>query len=196
MPTLGGDQLYLQQELAAISNAIAALNTAIKADEAAITADEAAISANAAAISAINNPTVLQFNPTVPAASSWTASQGYMQGWGSVAKLTPTRSGKVLVMGIAWRSPSVQPAYLYGNIYFGTGTAPAALSTAVVGTTTDTQFTVGSGSTQASVYDLVNFKTICTGLTLGTQYWFDARITSGANATVSCANDHIILAEL
>jgi hypothetical protein len=37
MPTLGGDQLYLQQELASISNAIGTANAAIKSDEAAWT---------------------------------------------------------------------------------------------------------------------------------------------------------------
>lgn len=38
MPTLGGDQLYLQQELASIANAIGALNNTLKGYEAAWTA--------------------------------------------------------------------------------------------------------------------------------------------------------------
>jgi hypothetical protein len=37
-PTLGGDQLYLQQQLAAISNAIATLNAAIRKLEARLVA--------------------------------------------------------------------------------------------------------------------------------------------------------------
>jgi hypothetical protein len=38
MPTLGGDQLYLQQELAAISNAISTANAAITANTAGLAA--------------------------------------------------------------------------------------------------------------------------------------------------------------
>jgi hypothetical protein len=37
-PTLGGDNLYLQQQLAAISNAVATLNAAIRAIEARLVA--------------------------------------------------------------------------------------------------------------------------------------------------------------
>jgi hypothetical protein len=37
-PTLGGDQLYLQQQLASISNAISTLNAAIRAIEARLVA--------------------------------------------------------------------------------------------------------------------------------------------------------------
>lgn len=37
-PTLGGDQLYLQQQLAAISNAVATLNAAIRKLEARLVA--------------------------------------------------------------------------------------------------------------------------------------------------------------
>jgi hypothetical protein len=37
-PTLGGDQLYLQQQLASISNAIATLNAAIRKLEARLVA--------------------------------------------------------------------------------------------------------------------------------------------------------------
>src|SRR6478609_9103215 len=62
-PTLGGDQLYLQQQLAAISNAIAASNAAIKADENAIAANAAAIAAR-----------------TVAPDTSW-HSFAYQNGW-------------------------------------------------------------------------------------------------------------------
>jgi hypothetical protein len=51
MPTLGGDQLYLQQELAAISGAVKGNNSAIQADEDAIAANTSAISTNTSAIS-------------------------------------------------------------------------------------------------------------------------------------------------
>jgi hypothetical protein len=37
-PTLGGDQLYLQQQLASVSNAIATLNAAIRKLEARLVA--------------------------------------------------------------------------------------------------------------------------------------------------------------
>lgn len=217
MPTLGGNALYLQQELASVSQSIKTLTTALEASRALVASLQSDLDATNAAlaatqgnvttlnggvstlnsqVAAINNPQVLQFNPGIPAVSTWTASQGYQQGWGSVAKMTPTRSGKVLVMGIAWRLPAAQPAYIYGNIYYGTGTAPAALSTAAAGSSTDTLITCGSGSTVAGVYDLVNFKTVVTGLTLGTQYWFDARLVSGVTTSITCANDHIFLIEL
>jgi hypothetical protein len=210
MPTLGGDALYLQQELASVSQSIKTLNRALEdsrtlvaslqsdldATNTALAVAQGGVTTLNGKVAAINNPQVLQFAPTSPSTSSWTAAQGYMQGWGSVAKMTPTRSGKVLVMGVAWRAPTAQPGYIYGNIYFGTGTAPAALSTAAAGGTTDTSITVGSGSTAASVYDLVNFKTVVTGLTIGTQYWFDARMISGVTTSITCANDHIILVEL
>lgn len=63
MPTLGGDQLYLQQEMASISNAIAASNAAIKDDENAIAANAAAIAAR-----------------TVAPDTSW-HSFAYQNGW-------------------------------------------------------------------------------------------------------------------
>jgi hypothetical protein len=52
MPTLGGDQLYLQQELSAISGSIKTSNTAIQADEGAIATNTSAIATNTTNIAA------------------------------------------------------------------------------------------------------------------------------------------------
>jgi hypothetical protein len=119
--------------------------------------------------------------------SSFSSTTGVMAGYGASCKLTPTYSGRVKVTfsgngfnTTAGQRFSVRPS-------FGTGTAPVqgdAARGTIIGQGTD--------GTSAGASSFVPFSVggIITGLTPGTNYWFDLDVfvtsSAGSVQTPSC----------
>lgn len=116
-----------------------------------------------------------------------------MFGLGSTAFLTPHVTGKVRVAITAGAYYCTGGAYIsQTQIAYGSGTAPAngaAASGTVIGSVVQTP--TGPGTTVASLEALI------TGLTPGTQYWFDlAVVSNNAAASANAASVTVAAAEL
>jgi hypothetical protein len=137
---------------------------------------------------AIAIPASLQAAPTNP--TSTTSTTGVMMGLGSTIKLTPTKTGRFLVMIEGQGNVSVATASFTVGLRYGTGSAPANAA-ALTGTLI--------GQTIPGWSDVVNSNTpfalggVVTGLTVGTQYWFDLSLAvSTGTGLIANLNAQII----
>lgn len=115
-----------------------------------------------------------------------TSTTGVMMGLGSTFKLTPTYSGRVRIeFGMLLNSFAGAASRAY--IYYGTGAAPAN-GAALTGTNVGpTGVISGAGGTNLSSW--VTISAIITGLTPGTQYWFDIALSTSTAAQTASANN-------
>lgn len=110
-----------------------------------------------------------------------------MCGYGSTMKLTPVNDGRVLVNFQGSMNGSLTGGQVYtAVIAYGTGTPPvagAAAAGTVVGQSVILQEMVANYLVPFAVSALI------TGLTVGTQYWFDLLITTnGGTNTINTAS--------
>jgi hypothetical protein len=98
------------------------------------------------------------------------STSGVMAGLGGTFKITPNSTGKVLVIIQGVASVSVATAAVNSQIKYGTGSAPA-FNAAPAGTTIGSAAPAWSAVANAVVPFTLSYT--LTGLTLGTQYWFD-----------------------
>lgn len=111
--------------------------------------------------------------------ASTTSGVGVMMGLGSTCKLTPTYSGRILVLFGGNVANTVLGNSITYQLRFGTGAAPAN-GAALTGTFISGGTTSAPGASFAANFNLFG---IATGLTPGTQYWFDTTLSAGANTS-------------
>lgn len=116
-----------------------------------------------------------------------TSLTGVMMGLGTTFHLTPLFSTRILVTiygAIANTNGSGNGGSLI--MFFGTGTAPSngAASTGTQGSANLTAFTVATAGQEAPF----SITGILSGLTAGTAYWFDLRLTAISVGTASVTN--------
>lgn len=128
----------------------------------------------------------LQAAPASPAALTGVATK--MFGLGSVAKLTPTASGKVLLHWIGISSLTGAGTQGTFTAYYGTGTAPAN-GAAVTGTA----LVLSAIVLTSSPMTLAGLVT----LTAGTAYWFDVAATANnASGVLNFSSPYFYAVEL
>jgi hypothetical protein len=111
-----------------------------------------------------------------------TSTTGVMMGLGSTCKITPTRSGLVMLLMFGSLMNSLAGGATQALLFWGTGTAPAngAASTGSGASTTVTAHAAAANyQSPFSIFGLL------TGMTLGTQIWFDLRLNSTAASTAT-----------
>lgn len=134
--------------------------------------------------------TIAAQNPT---GTSSTASRKLM-GLGGTATITPTRTGKVLIVAnFRIANSNGAGAGGIGQIYYGTGTAPAN-GDAVSGTAVGTVFAMTAPS--AGAFETMSLTAVVTGLTLSTAYWVDLGIAATSAGTLTVSEVVITLIEL
>jgi hypothetical protein len=118
--------------------------------------------------------------------SSNSGSTSYiMSGLGSGCHITPTYSGRVLlVLSGTIANNTASDAFQY-QLRYGTGSAPAAGATGSPGTQVGITIPGGGGAANANVSFPLSISGIVTGLTPGTAYWFDANYESIVGGTTS-----------
>lgn len=128
----------------------------------------------------------LDANPANPASTTSTVAAGVMMGLGVTGyqqagglSLTPNRSGAVRVTIRGLGQTAVAATTFAIQPYHGTGAAPTN-GAAATGTADATQDTY-KGVAAATAVQWMFIYTL-TGLTLGTQYWFDVSLNTGAGA--------------
>jgi hypothetical protein len=123
------------------------------------------------------------FSPSAPANITNT-SPGVMLGLGGTCKVTPGATGRLQITLCGASAVSVATASFTHQLRYGTGSAPAN-GAALTGTTV--------GNVMIGWSDAVNSPTpwsitvLVTGLTPGTQYWFDISsfVSTGSGGTQS-----------
>jgi hypothetical protein len=111
-----------------------------------------------------------------------TTGTGVMMGMGATFKITPVRSGKVVLTIVGSMASSVAAAAAQVVLFYGTGTAPANAA-APTGTSVGGQITGNSATTN---YNLpFTASGLVTGLVLGTQIWFDLRLNSSSGSSTA-----------
>lgn len=130
-----------------------------------------------------------QFAPTNP--SAITSASAVMLGLGSTVKITPASTGRLLVVIQGQHNNSIATGDCSSQMKYGTGTAPA-FNAAATGTNGDTAMSGRSATAGAAV--IFGHHAIITGLTIGTQVWFDlaASVTSGGNGTFANISSSIM----
>jgi hypothetical protein len=115
-------------------------------------------------------------------AGTTTTGPGVMMGMGATLKITPVRSGKVMLTIVGSMASSVAANSAVAVLYYGTGTAPAN-GVAPTGTSVG-GLIVGHSAT--ATYQLpFSASGLVTGLALGTQIWFDLRLNSSSGASTA-----------
>jgi hypothetical protein len=135
------------------------------------------------------------FTPAAPTGT--TSLTRVMMGLGSTCKYTPASTGKVLVMITANPYVLTGAVFLLISALFGTGTAPANAAaetgTAIGANPANTR----PASTGTNVPSMFAVSVVLTGLTAGTQYWFDLSLaTSNAADQANLENVCMSFAEL
>ena len=133
-------------------------------------------------------------NPTAPASTAAYAMQGL------AGAITPTKSGKVLLIISGYFTSSVTTAGdgILAQLSYGTGAAPANAA-AVTGTQVGAVLEYMNPATvvAADVASPFSIQAVVTGLTLGTPYWLDLAAKAVANAShVGIANPSVTAVEL
>jgi hypothetical protein len=113
-----------------------------------------------------------------------TSTTGVMMGLGSVWKLTPSKSGNVTVDISGFINSSVSSNSCAARLVYGTGTAPANQA-APTGTSIGGVISMGLGSNSNGLSAPFSSEARISGLTVGTQYWFDVQLTA-ASASTTC----------
>jgi len=111
-----------------------------------------------------SSPNVKYDAPGNPAGFTNSVTAGYLAD-GLAIPFTPKLSGNVLVFA-AVDLYNTSGAYTFGQLWYGTGTAPSFGATIPAG---GVQINPGRGNINASG----SLFAFLTGLTIGTQYWFD-----------------------
>jgi hypothetical protein len=107
---------------------------------------------------------------------------GVMMGMGALLKMTPVRTGKVILIIQGSLMSSVAAGISQAVMYYGTGAAPAN-GGAITGASVSTTLT---GHSAAANYQLPFTAVGLAGsLALGTQIWFDIRLNTGGSGTSS-----------
>ncbi len=108
-----------------------------------------------------------------------------MMGLGSTCKITPVFSGR-LHLGIHAQFANAATSQGTMSPRWGTGAAPANAA-ALTGTVVETSIVGISGGIGSNI----RTEGIVTGLTPGTQYWFDAGLAAstgtGSISSISCS---------
>ncbi|WP_257164698.1 hypothetical protein [Bradyrhizobium sp. SRS-191] len=121
----------------------------------------------------------LQATPTNPTGTGGTV----MMGLGATCKITPSASGRVMV-SFNFVNANTGVFTNTAQIKYGTGTAPSN-NVASTGTSLGTQKAVYEPVATASLPVSMSGY-VLTGLTVGTQYWFDVLFgTGGGTATMT-----------
>lgn len=139
-------------------------------------------------------PIATQIRPTDPTGSS-SATATYMGlGFtaGSPTVYTPTVSTKLDVSVSGHASAAAATSIMTFVLRYGTGTAPQNGTTTVVGTVAGPQRSV-----QGPTGDNQDFEipAVITGLTVGTQYWFDITVVANGTNVVSPKNISLVIRE-
>lgn len=129
---------------------------------------------------ALTNAT-LQASPANPTSSG--SATGVMMGTGTTCKITPVYSGRIK---FGYNGDFGNAALGNGTttkLFFGTGTAPAN-GAAITGTQIGNQHVLSvNGSTNPQVP--FQHGGIVTGLSTGTQYWFDISLAASSSTSVA-----------
>lgn len=119
-----------------------------------------------------------------------TSTTGVMMGLGGT--LTPTRSGKVMIMISGDQQNSSGSDFGAVQLYYGTGTAPTN-GAALTGTAISGKVNGATDSTHADPFCV---QAIVSGLTLNTPIWFDLAVAAVIGGTTSAKNLSISAFEL
>lgn len=122
-----------------------------------------------------------------------TNTGGVMAGMGSGVTITPSTTGRILVILSGYFTSAVANAFAaVVALKYGTGTAPAH-GAAITGTSIGNAQAWGTSSTAGA---LVPFtcQAIVTGLAIGTTYWLDAAYGSSSVSSTAKLNTAIICA--
>jgi hypothetical protein len=143
--------------------------------------------ASAQVVSSLNPPEVV-------------GTTGRMLGLGTATYgpflITPTASGKVLVILSFGLISDTANAQIIVGIRYGTGTPPANQAIPPVSSILGSTF-VRSGVWAVNQAQSVTLTWLATGLTVGTQYWFDLGMQAGAAGQgVSVAGNYFSAVEL
>jgi hypothetical protein len=136
----------------------------------------------------------LNFLPANP--TNLTSNSYLMFGLGSTIKITPLRSGAVRFTIEFYPSGIGTNGLNNLKICYGTGVAPANAAAAtgtIIGVTRQGGSVIGISSTPS----IVSYDVIVTGLTIGTQYWFDVQGAKySTNTSVGIASIEATLEEI
>jgi hypothetical protein len=113
-----------------------------------------------------------------------------MMGLGGVTYgpfvFTPTASGKVMFVISGGVSGSVAASTIFLNVRYGTGIAPPNGALPTGGTSAGIGFTRGGAGNAAAQMNFFTMPLVLTGLTVGTQLWFDLSLAvSSGNANLT-----------
>lgn len=131
---------------------------------------------------------------STPANPTGTANTtGVMMGLGAL--FTPVKSGSVMVMITGSLTNNTASDGAKGQIRYGTGAAPAN-GAALTGTAVGNQPRALNNASTAALVTPVAFIAIITGLTLGTQYWFDIGLAAITGGTATLTDVTVDVIEL
>src|SRR5579883_3222000 len=135
-------------------------------------------------------PNYYQGTPTNPAGT--TNTTGVMMGLGGAAKITPSGSGKVLII-ISGTIDNTTTGGAGVQIRFGTGTAPSNGSTTLAGTVAGALVTINnsaSGDTYAFSLNAI------VSMSIGVANWMDVSLKAISTGTAAISNLSISAVEL
>jgi hypothetical protein len=118
-----------------------------------------------------------------------------MMGLGVTYTTGSSSSGGIyVILTFDAKSPAVSNVNSKWQLAYGTGTAPAC-NAAVAGTTVGKQYIINTeAATAGGMSQTIGFT--ITGLSSGTQYWFDVQVTDSSNAVWTYSNRTISVMDI
>lgn len=170
--------------IGAASSSIAVGTTGVTGGtSAALLYDNAGTLGNQSLATLFGNLATFSATPTAPTGATSTV----MMGLGASCKITPAVTGRVLVTFYQNVFHSAVGGSVQIQLYYGTGTAPSNGAAA-----TGTAYGSNPGMEQATApfFTTVTITAVITGLTPGTPYWFDEKMTTsggtGGLSQITC----------
>jgi hypothetical protein len=147
-------------------------------------------------VSGIGNPSNRYTNFSAMASYADSNNSNYVNsGYGAAWVLTPSSVGrvKIRITGTLQESSAFGIAEIRG-IYYGTGSAPSVGTAPVTGTRANGNSWVFSPGI-AGAQTIFSIECEISGLSIGTQYWFDIGIGAVATGTATVRPSSVIIEE-